>query len=626
MRRRFVFLTSLLAIVALISASTISFALELTAAQKREIKRIETEANSAAAAFKAKKFPQAAEKVNALVAELEKGVAQANPEVIKALAPAFEKIKDTHAGLALEGAEVSPIEVLAASFDPEAGAPVEGGVVFEKEIAPFLVGKCGRCHVTGNRGNFSMATFADMMKGTEGGSVILPKNGAGSRLVQVIEEGDMPRGGTKVTSEELGLLKKWIDEGARIDAKLRMANLNVIAADAKGDMPKTPEFKLTQATGKESVSFALDVAPVLVASCSGCHIDAQNARGGLNMTTFAGFMRGGDNGAIVVQGKPDDSLLIQKLKGTAGGERMPMGRDPLSDETIGKIAKWIEEGARFDGASADMPVETVYLQAKADKSSHEDLLKDRLGLAQSNWELVVPGNKPKQVETKNFLVVGNSDESKLKEIGDEAEAIAPNIVRLFRGSTKSPFVKGRMTLFVFGQRYDFSEFGTMVVKRELPEQLRGYARYSVIDAFAALYPDRQQPDLNTAELTQQLAKVYAASMGKNVPVWFADGASVYAVVKLVKNDPRVKEIPAIAATAASKMEAGDEFITGKMPEEDARIVSYMFIEYLMKDSKRFGNLITSMRKGDSFDAAFTSSYGGSPSDVAKALKGGNWKK
>jgi hypothetical protein len=51
----------------------------------------------------------------------------------------------------------------------------------------------------------------------------------------------------------------------------------------------------------------------------------------------------------VVPGDPDNSLLVQKLEGTAScGVRMPKDLDPLSTDQIALIRAWIEAGAKND--------------------------------------------------------------------------------------------------------------------------------------------------------------------------------------------------------------------------------------------------------------------------------------
>ena len=69
------------------------------------------------------------------------------------------------------------------------------------------------------------------------------------------------------------------------------------------------------------MSFSNDLAPVFVKHCIGCHGLGRRASGRLNLNTFDGLLRGGERGAPVVPGKPADSLLIKKLKGTGGGQQ-----------------------------------------------------------------------------------------------------------------------------------------------------------------------------------------------------------------------------------------------------------------------------------------------------------------
>jgi hypothetical protein len=65
------------------------------------------------------------------------------------------------------------------------------------------------------------------------------------------------------------------------------------------------------------------------------------------------------NGAtLVVPGDPKNSFLVQKLKGTAVGDRMPQAARPLSAGTIKLIEDWIKRGAK---ATADecLPVDAI---------------------------------------------------------------------------------------------------------------------------------------------------------------------------------------------------------------------------------------------------------------------------
>ena len=88
------------------------------------------------------------------------------------------------------------------------------------------------------------------------------------------------------------------------------------------------------------VNFSTEIKP-LFSSCTGCH----GSSGGLSLSSYTSLMTGGESGAVVTPGDGAGSLLIKKLRGTAG-TRMPKGQDPLNDTTINLIETWINEGAK----------------------------------------------------------------------------------------------------------------------------------------------------------------------------------------------------------------------------------------------------------------------------------------
>jgi len=102
------------------------------------------------------------------------------------------------------------------------------------------------------------------------------------------------------------------------------------------------------AASKGTVSFINDVAPLLKENCFGCH-DAKKRKGKFDMSSYESFRKGGDKEDPVSTGKPDESLLIDRLT-AKDKSRMPPkeASDPLSKEKIALIEKWIAEGAKLD--------------------------------------------------------------------------------------------------------------------------------------------------------------------------------------------------------------------------------------------------------------------------------------
>lgn len=107
------------------------------------------------------------------------------------------------------------------------------------------------------------------------------------------------------------------------------------------------------------VSFYRQVRPILQRNCSGCHQPAK-AGGKLVVTSFEALKAGGDNGAGIVPGKPDESTLVEFISGDK--PEMPRKADPLKKAQVELISRWIAEGAvddtpmaLQDNISADHP-------------------------------------------------------------------------------------------------------------------------------------------------------------------------------------------------------------------------------------------------------------------------------
>ena len=98
--------------------------------------------------------------------------------------------------------------------------------------------------------------------------------------------------------------------------------------------------------GDCDIVFSESIMPIISANCTGyCHTGTAPYTGGLNLESYSGLMAGGNSGDAVIPDSPDQSLIIQKLYGTAPGEQMPYQNLPLPDNQIAAIYYWIEQGA-----------------------------------------------------------------------------------------------------------------------------------------------------------------------------------------------------------------------------------------------------------------------------------------
>src|SRR5437660_6171142 len=93
------------------------------------------------------------------------------------------------------------------------------------------------------------------------------------------------------------------------------------------------------------VDFEKDVLPILAQKCHPCHgEDAQQS--GLRLDKRQNALRGGDYGPVINPGNSAESKLIRRLVNGDGGLQMPP-TGPLSDEEIGILRAWIDQGADF---------------------------------------------------------------------------------------------------------------------------------------------------------------------------------------------------------------------------------------------------------------------------------------
>ncbi len=101
--------------------------------------------------------------------------------------------------------------------------------------------------------------------------------------------------------------------------------------------------------------FESKIRPVLVEHCYQCHsakaVAAKSLKGGLLLDTKAGVLAGGESGAVIVPGKPEESLLISALRHESF--EMPP-KSKLEDKVIADFVKWVEIGAP-DPRSGDAP-------------------------------------------------------------------------------------------------------------------------------------------------------------------------------------------------------------------------------------------------------------------------------
>lgn len=123
------------------------------------------------------------------------------------------------------------------------GTLVQAGklVSFAKSVAPIFSQRCLACHNARTaKGRLNMETFANLMKGGENGPSVVAAKPGDSLLQTMIEDHSMPKDADPLAPEQIAIIKKWIETGARLDAGIG-ASATLITIIPKLTQPAPPE-------------------------------------------------------------------------------------------------------------------------------------------------------------------------------------------------------------------------------------------------------------------------------------------------------------------------------------------------------------------------------------------------
>jgi len=523
------------------------------------------------------------------------------------------------------GVDVTTLEIpLAAppagSARPAAGrAPAVAGVSFTRQVAPLLVRSCGGCHVSGQRGDFQMASYEALMRS----GMVQRGVGNASRLVEVILSGDMPRGGGRVSPDEVGTLIAWINAGAVCDADPG-AGLELVARG--GGVAPAPVPVAAMPAAKPAplkpgdVAFSSEIVPLLLEKCGSCHGD-RDPENNFGMTSLQSLVQGGRSGPAVIPGKGADSLLVKKLRGVGiDGQRMPLGRTPLEDPQIALIEKWIDQGARIDLLTPRDSLDKVAAAGRSQRLTDPQLAKLRNSAADLLWGRMIPDEQPLRAVRDGVYVVGNLAQTRIDGLGDQAVDMAGRVGRELVGDADpllKPLLKGGVVIYAFRNGFDYSSLWQVVMNGERPRGLSGHAGTIgdvVYGAFVVPSTDETGDDTRLL-LAEQLAA--AALAGRGLPPWFAAGAGRAVAMKLVPKATLAQEWKRDAGAAVGRLGSAQDFLGGHADPAATSLAAGGFVSSLATAGK-LSQLVALVEAGGSFDEAFAKVFRNPPQQAFTA--------
>ena len=219
---------------------------------------------------------------------------------------------------------------------------------FKQHVLPIMEERCFSCHnapydkngrTIHPKAGLRLDTYEWVMKGNLDNTVVEAGNLADSYLHEVVtldEEDDMfmpPKGGP-LSAEQIDVIKRWIEEGAKE------------SAGGGGEVASSDMSK--------GISFHDHIFPLMEERCLDCHSEpyVKNGRtihpkAGLRLDTYDSIIKGNLDGTIIEKGNADESTLYAVITlDSDDPEIMPPKGDPLTEEEISMFKQWIMEGAK----------------------------------------------------------------------------------------------------------------------------------------------------------------------------------------------------------------------------------------------------------------------------------------
>jgi hypothetical protein len=541
-------------------------------------------------------------------------------------------IDDSNKLISAEFKKVEQLREMLTKKRPAGGAAAGGGSVsFERDVAPILAARCLNCHGANNpRGRLRMDTFDGIVQGGGSGVLLVPNKPAESVLVQRISaDGDerMPKNAPALSAEEIKKISDWIAGGAKFSGNNATPIVDLKAAAAA--KRETTPVQINKPTGTETVSFTKDIAPFMSNLCVNCH-SGNNPRSGFSLETFEKLMQGGKSGRVVLPGNSKDSRLWH-LVGEQDPIKMPQGQALITPTNHRNLKTWIEEGAKFDGPDPKatlrslVPTDAEKRAKELASLSNDELARRRKERAHDLWKAALPNDSPAEQETDGFFVLGNASEARLKQIADWSGSDADSLRKLFK--IKDAIWRGKLTVFVFKDRFSYSEFAQTNERVEIPADTKGHSRVSSLgdEAYICLLDigdaaTEESPGMRT-QLMGLLAEALLQRASNRVPDWAAKGTGLVLAARSDAKNPYFRGLNAAAHEALRAIDKPEElFANGTFSPSDLAPVGYTLVSFMLKQGGEghFVEFLREVSEGKSLSDSLKSIYNVDVVSLARA--------
>ena len=466
-------------------------------------------------------------------------------------------------------------------------------------------------------------TFAGIVQGGDSGPLVVPGKPGESPLVQrITAEGDerMPKNARPLAADEIKKITEWVASGAKFTGN-NTTPLSQLkgTAEVVAKVDNTP-VQINKPTGGETVSFTKDIAPFMVNLCVNCH-SGNDPRSGFSLETFEKLMKGGKSGRVVLPGNTKDSRLWH-LVGEQDPIKMPPAQALITATNHRNLRKWIEEGAKFDSPDPKatlrslVPTEAELRARELAALSNEDLAKRRKERADQLWNAALASEPPVVEENDAFVVMGNVGEPRIKQVVEWAGTSADRLRKLFK-IKEAAIWRGKLTVFVFKDRFSYGEFAQTNENVEIPAETKGHARVSstgdeayicVLDIGDSV--TETSPGVRTL-LTGLLAEGLLQRLPNRVPDWASKGTGLMLASQSDPKNPYFRGLMAGAHESLRSVDKPEElFANGTFSPADLPAVGFTLVTFMLKtgDEPHFVEFLSQMAQGKNLTDALRDVY------------------
>ncbi|MFN0055555.1 MAG: hypothetical protein ACKV0T_25695, partial [Planctomycetales bacterium] len=299
---------------------------------------------------------------------------------------------------------------------------------------------------------------------------------------------------------------------------------------------------------------------------------------------------------------------------------------------------WILEGAKFDGTDAQakaplrslVPTDAERLAKELAALTPEQLAERRKARGSELWRNALASQTPVEAENDGFYVLGNVNDARLREIAHWAEQDAATLKKVF--AIKDPLIwRGRLTVYVFADRFSYAEFVQSIEQAEVPREIHGHARVTAaLDQGYVCVEDVGDDPMEAhpgmrALLLNLLAEAMLQRSSNKIPDWAARGVGLAIAAREDPKNPYFRALAGAAHEAAKSLsKPEDVFSNGSFSPADIPAVGFTLVTHMMKvgGEPQFVKFLNQLSAGKSLAEALQTVYSADPGSLARSYLAG----